>query len=302
MIKGKIRISDPKTGKLLHQQDMHSFVKNFIYYMFWNKMGILDDGQENWFKGAKPVIGTGTTAEDVSQVDLANRITTFEEDITYWTKTENPDDVTLTMSKVFTNLTGATETITEIGIYDNSWLEIRDLLTTSLTVNDHQGIEVTYDIVVGEPFTRNMGEVLYAQAKNQSSNIYLLDGSLQGINTASNISIGNAGINDLSYGLVIGTDNTPMDITDYCLGAQITSGWTCTDTRDGGFVNTSGNTTNGYIIRSFMNCTGAAVTVNEVGLIGNIWGKHLWLRYLTGGITIEDGDRLQVVMKISTTM
>lgn len=308
MIKGKIRITDPKTGKLLHQQDMHSFVENFIKYMFNNKLGITGP-YPYWLDNAIPIVGDGTTAEVVTQTALASQITTFTESEITRSYVTNKNDITVTISKTFTNNTGATITIKELGIYGGeslaTGLYIRDLLDSAnyQDVLDGNSITVSYDLIFAEPFTRNIGLLAYYQSKESGATLYQYDGTTCSLPPALTMSIGYAGVDNFDYGITIGTDSTPMSITDNDLGARITSGWLFSEVSGFTKVDEATGETSGWITRHFTNNTGADVTVNEVGLAGRYGSyRFLLLRYLTNGITVADGETLQVVLKIKTTM
>jgi hypothetical protein len=308
MIKGKIRITDTKTGKLLHQQDMHSFVENFIKYMFNNKFGITGN-YSYWLNNATPIVGDGTTAEVVTQTALASQITTFTESEITRSYVTNENDITVTISKTFTNNTGATITIKELGIYSGHplaiGLYIRDLLDSAnyQDVLDGNSITVFYDLIFAEPFTRNIGLLAYYQSKESDATLYQYDGATCSIAYYGCLKIGNVGIGDFDYGITIGTDSTPMSLTDNDLGARITSGWFFSEVSGFTKVDEATGETSGWITRHFTNNTGADVKVKEVGLAG-MYSSHrlLLLRYLTNGITVADGETLQVVLKIKTTM
>jgi len=308
MIKGRIRITNPNTGKLLHEQDMHSFVENFIKYMFNNKFGITGP-YPYWLDNAIPIVGDGTTAEVVTQTALASQITTFTESEITRSYVTNENDITVTISKTFTNNTGATITIKELGIYGGkssaTGLYIRDLLDSAnyQDVLDGNSITVSYDLIFAEPFTRNMGLLAYYQSKESDATLYQYNGTTYSLRSSLTMSIGYAGVDNFDYGITIGTDSTPMSLTDNDLGARITSGWLFSEVSGFTKVDEATGETSGWITRHFTNYTGADVTVNEVGLAGMYESRRfLLLRYLTNGITVADGETLQVVLKIKTTM
>jgi hypothetical protein len=289
---------------------MHSFVENFLKYMFSDKMG-LTDGGEKWFYNATILVGSGTTAENVTQTALISPITTLENGEISIDKTENVSDVVVTISRTFTNLTGSTITINEIGINARitdwtSGLHIRDLLDVAKNVADTESVTVSYDITIGQPFTRNLGRLLYYQAKVYNNSLYKTDGTIEYVDSDQyDYSIGDANEDDDDYGIIIGTDNTAIDITDYCLGARVTlaQGWLFSPVS--AFIKTDAATGEvvGWISRYFTNNTGSSVTIEEVGLAGNAnTNQFLFARYLTGSIAVADGETLQVVMKLKTTM
>jgi hypothetical protein len=79
-----------------------------------------------------------------------------------------------------------------------------------------------------------------------------------------------AGAGDIAKGIVVGTDNTPVAITDTKLGTIILNGTTSTKLSYGassvGGPTIAGSTANFILARTFTNSSGANITVNEVAL------------------------------------
>ena len=82
----------------------------------------------------------------------------------------------------------------------------------------------------------------------------------------------NAPAGDNSYGIVVGTSDTPNTINTYCLGSKIAHGTAFGQLQYGNHTfedvtNPSGNILLFKIIRVFSNTSGSTITVKEVGLL-----------------------------------
>ncbi len=123
--------------------------------------------------------------------------------------------------------------------------------------------------------------------------------------TDSNLIRCTAAAGDATFGLVIGLDNTAVDITDYILASQCAEGSGANQFNYGGpvtFAMASDGTSNSIVVtRTFANNTGSSIVVKEIGLIvSNLAGKFLILRDIIAdpGITVLTTEVLTVNYKI----
>jgi hypothetical protein len=316
MIKGRIRITNPNTGKLLHEQDMHSFTKEFLLRL---NTALHGEWGQYLFRNAEVVVGSSDVAEDVSQTALGSKITTLTETTTTEDFTEQTDKTTIKITKIFTNDTAENIIVNEIGLYggydyhysalENASVFIRDVLDSEMTLTPSNGISVEYEIYFGLPLTKNFGLYAASHMWLGRTDFVRADGNTVELdfpqwNSADHEEI--IGLEGETHtGLQIGTGNTTPTINDYNLVNKLTTDWFIDDDKE--LYNYDSTTNEAYLIykKIFINNTTSSETVNEVGwylreTTGNL--SILLARYLTGGIVIEPGDALQVVMKISTTM
>ena len=116
--------------------------------------------------------------------------------------------------------------------------------------------------------------------------------------------------NDDTYGVVIGTDDTAVDIDDYALAAQIAHG-TGSGEMEHGIVEFTAPTKIGtsyqYVFRrSFANNSGASITVKECGLY--MWATTLYYCFcqvrdvISAGVAVANGQSILVQYTQSITV
>ena len=110
---------------------------------------------------------------------------------------------------------------------------------------------------------------------------------------------------DDSYGIVVGLDNTAVDIEDYVLASKCANGAGVDEFNYGGPVgfNISSDATSNSVIatRTFANNSGNDIVVKEIGLIvSNLAGYFLILRDIIAnpGLTVVTTEELTVNYKI----
>jgi hypothetical protein len=70
-----------------------------------------------------------------------------------------------------------------------------------------------------------------------------------------------------------------------------------------GAPSTTATTTTFRLTRVFTNGSGGTVTVQEIGLVsGNGTNNYLWVRDLTGAVTVTNGQQLTVNYDFTTTI
>ena len=126
----------------------------------------------------------------------------------------------------------------------------------------------------------------------------------------------NAPANNSAYGIVVGTGTATPTPKDYALGSQISNGTGSGQLEYGshtfiptsGSVIISGNTAYFQIIRTFVNQSGASITVTETGIIvkvnsssGTTQTSLIVHDLLSSPITIPNGSVLQITYTISVT-
>lgn len=123
--------------------------------------------------------------------------------------------------------------------------------------------------------------------------------------TAEAVNMRMAGSGEDYKGIVVGTDNTPVTIDDYKLGAQVTlaGGWqhypASYDTPA-----VVGNTCSFNVTRMIVNNTGGPVEIKEIG--GYIEGKTWYfcgIRDVLGSpVTVPDGGSITVTYTMKITV
>lgn len=110
---------------------------------------------------------------------------------------------------------------------------------------------------------------------------------------------------DDTYGIVVGLDNTAVDIADYALASKCANGAGTNEFNYGGPVgfNLANDATSNTVIttRTFANNSGSSIVVKEIGLIvSNSTGKFLILRDIIAnpGLTVLTTEELTVNYKI----
>ena len=342
MITGNIKIKDLVTGEI-YKQPMHSFVNNFLYILSHmlgftttfpiktsgNTMPDPDEAAWSYFRVNASannnsygiVIGEGETAESCDQYALTTILDLTEEVCHVDAVALDGQIAKCDIHRVFVNETGGAETINEIAMYFNirNWkvsypqyqnnylMGIRDLLDSGVAIADGVSKKVTYTLSVTSGLTKNFMLTLMGYFDSTGKTVVDTDGDnrTSGYSTFP-CSECNAAEDTKDYGIVIGTDDTAIDIEDYQLGTQLITDWKhykmrryLTETDTG-----TGITRIGFS-REFTNDTGSSVTVNEIGLVAFGTGsgqRFLFARYLTGGITDASGQTLLIRLKFKTTM
>jgi hypothetical protein len=116
-----------------------------------------------------------------------------------------------------------------------------------------------------------------------------------------------------SYGMVIGTGNTPVALTDYILATQIAQGTGANQMRYAASSYQAGKISSGAnrsykLLRFFANDSGGAITVKEVGFIARPY-NHLIGQFnilicrdvLGAPVTVNDGEGITVEMSFQIT-
>lgn len=114
-----------------------------------------------------------------------------------------------------------------------------------------------------------------------------------------------AGAGTVTYGIVVGTDNTAPTISDYALGTLVTHGVGAGQLQYSvvtfGAPAADATTSQLTITRNFANGSGGGITVEEVGLYCRCYDTGLnavryamIIRDVTGGILVPNGQTLTV--------
>jgi len=112
-----------------------------------------------------------------------------------------------------------------------------------------------------------------------------------------------------TYGLQVGTGTGAESINNTSLGTQIAHGSGSGQLQYGamsyGAPSTTGTTTTFRFTRVFTNASGGSIGVEEIGLVsnsGDFSKRYLWLRDLTGTITVNNGQSLTLNVDFTTTI
>jgi len=114
----------------------------------------------------------------------------------------------------------------------------------------------------------------------------------------------NDGSGDSSYGIQVGTGTTANSTSTYALAAQIANGTGSGQLSYGSHSynwSTGGTSTN--VIRTFINNSGASITISEVGLIWKSSNTFIMIRdVLSSSFTVANGSSFVVQCTISITV
>lgn len=177
-----------------------------------------------------------------------------------------------------------------------------------VTVKTRNKITLVRRLTKSRSFVRGFNHVLCAQMRGQvapAPAIQTTDtaGVLQSLRTASSAFWCNADVAEDFYGPVIGTDNTPVDIEDYALGAQCTEGTGANQVNHREtlvtYMGVVGAVSQFKLDRTFLNNSGNVINVEEIGLYiramrtGAVAINILGLRDLNS-VAVPDGGGITV--------
>jgi hypothetical protein len=263
----------------------------------------------------------------------------------------------VTMTRTFTNSTGATVTVNEVGLslaaYDintnstHEYLCGRDLITGGIGVNNGATLTVNYRIktTLGgtgglvQQFmqqlyrqlaqtTRQVLDITNTNTNWNSNNAVFIacgPGSNSAMNMGSQAYFANvlAQTQGQNLGIVVGTDNTAVAMTDYALHSKIQHGsgsgqlYHYGTIADPLFVDYQNNTVSFNFIRLLENLSPGTVTIKEMGLYTGdsnassssdanvIEATHCIERDALASanwITLNPGDIAKVIYKVQITL
>jgi len=146
----------------------------------------------------------------------------------------------------------------------------RPELWYSVVVNDCHGKVVSYERRRAHSFLKQWNQFVWYFHCLGTIYPKIINGSPTKLDSHDNNFRMNAGEGDASLGIVIGTDNTPVAIDDYAMGAQIAEGYGAGQMHH--LANTFGtpvvsSPNCGYSIsRIIINNSGGLITVRESGI------------------------------------
>ena len=175
------------------------------------------------------------------------------------------------------------------------------------TVTDKNGKITSQGSMKSESYVKQFLQLLYVAMSGLVSQLI----SIQDIGNVTrtpirdpNIFLTNGNSGDTTFGIVVGTDTTPVTITDYALVAPVAHGTGSGQVQYGGVAygapSADSTTSQLTITRNFANTSGALITVNEIALYckaadGNTLFYFMIIRdIISGGIDIPDGQTLTV--------
>lgn len=229
--------------------------------------------------------------------------------------------VQFSFSRTFTNSSGAPIDVKEIGVYAGVGFRcciIRDILPATVTVNNGQVLTVTYTLKVNESegWTVNFMKIVrhgFFYDHPSPENIVRLNGDSEELTDgAHEMSIMRTYslYGEDHFGIQVGTSTSGVSATDYCLYNQIDHGEGSGElvyhrhhytgaqyTASGTYVDLS---------RPFSNHSDAAVTIEEVSLVGrntgNVGQGVMLMRTLTGGVTLQPEESVKIKFKLEANI
>lgn len=181
---------------------------------------------------------------------------------------------------------------------------MKTLAFVEATVFDRDGKIIAHKKKRSRSFVRAFNHVLCAQIRQEVTPdpvIQTLDitNVLRSLRTSSGPFSANGAAGDATNGIVVGTDNTPVDIENYALGAQCTEGiganqmnhQACTVTYLGVAVGVSSF----RVDRSILNNSGDIINIEEMGIyiythrVGAVLIKVMALRDLISQVVPDGG-------------
>jgi len=172
--------------------------------------------------------------------------------------------------------------------------------------NQHGKIRKKSRKLVAHSFLGNFAKFLNVRFTRYPGSLTDVTNVARTVYASDNIMYLHAGAGAVTYGLVVGTDNTAVDINDYNLGALITHGVgggqlqysACTIA----LPSSDATTTTTTVTRVFSNDSGGIVTINEIGIIGGSGTPWLIVRDIPSPIAIGDGEQLTLNYLLQTTV
>jgi len=163
-VKLTIEVKD-KNGKIIkqHKQHSHSFVAGFLNYLYdiWTPTSVVYAANLNYTDGLQ--IGTGTATPTPSDTALTSPITNgsgsgemvYPSAPTITSPVVSGDTTSMTIKSMFVNNSGASITVTEVGLF-TQWttndygygMISHDLLSSPVTVPNNASITIIYTISV----------------------------------------------------------------------------------------------------------------------------------------------------------
>ena len=179
-------------------------------------------------------------------------------------------------------------------------------------VKDRNGKVIARKKKLSRSFVRGWNHLLCAQLRGEAvpaPAIQTKDTSntLRNVRGSGSPFYADAPIANSTYGCVVGTDNTPVDIENYALGAQCAEGvglnqmnhQACTAT----YLGVVGTVSSFKIERTFLNNSGNAINVEEIGLYNMMWEVGAVTRYFMTlrdlfSLAVPDGGGITVTYTI----
>ncbi len=107
---------------------------------------------------------------------------------------------------------------------------------------------------------------------------------------------------ETTFGMVIGTGDTPVTMTDHKLETQVTTNW-AHKVASFGVENPNSSTWRVFLARGFTNNTGAAVTIKEVGLyVLHTPNYGVCIDRTLCSVTVQTGETLTLTYRITVTL
>lgn len=185
-----------------------------------------------------------------------------------------------------------------------------------IKVKDRDGKVIVRRRKKSQSFVRAFNHVLCAQIRQETTPnpaIQTKDTSntTQSLRTASTAFWCNAVAATATYGPVIGTDNTPVDIEQYALGAQCGEGTGANQVNHQAtsvtYLGVAAGVSSFKVERTFLNNSGSAIAVEEIALyirthrVGAVAINVMGLRDLYS-VSVPDGGGISITYTIRITV
>lgn len=339
-MEGTIKIEDVSPEGIIvasHKHPLDSFVLNLID----QSIGSDGTRLARWNKGTANsnaigiVCGSSSTAVALNQSSLVSKIANSAGGLYYETPTNcsapvlNGSYAEITMSRQVKNYSASPITINEYGIeYSNNMIFCRDVITTgaSLAVNYSRNITYTlkFPVSTSKAWLKNFMTNIQSTYNRVSMQYTDRTGTLVRPNNNTtffdwwlfcNYSV-RAAAGSSNYGIIVGTGNANVDWeNDYNLTTPIVHGngagqlyhSACADDPSRYKAPyTSGTSRIVEWWRDFTNNSGNSITVNEAGVacysVSELAYNVMIARWLTGGITVPNGEALRIKFKPKVTV
>jgi len=186
--------------------------------------------------------------------------------------------------------------------------QLEESLLYEVVVTDKEGRVIAREAGPSHSFTELWNKVINAHARMGTNTIKDTGGTNRTVGQSSANLRANAGIGNVNYGIRVGKDSTPVDISDYALGNPIAegtgSGQLSHQEMQFSLTSIVGSDSSFKLWRVMFNWTGAMVSgIIEIGcyvLMGGYYGLA-FRDVLVGSYSIPDGGAMTVTYTVKVT-
>jgi len=322
----RAKFTDYSTGSTNIYGGVESNSGNYLYLYNYDSLSLndtynivvgTDDGTtyshayDNYKLGDRIEDGTGTG-------ELSYEVNPGYSNITY-----AGGKLQFSIDRTFTNNSGGTISVKEIGIYGYIMLFaclVRDILPGTLSINDGQVLTVTYTFKFSEAegFINNFVSLLrhnfFWDYPSITAALTQIDGSALNLvqdDYTKEYWRTNALYGEDQFGIQVGTSTSGISYSGYMLDSAIPHGSGLNElTYNGHYYAGPTSTVSGSwttMERAFINNTTSGITIEEVGLVGKgqdmaAGNGILFIRNLTGGIVLQPTETINFKIKFEANI